>query len=378
MLEYIAGLSKVEMEHIPIETDTYFVENEPLSIKTEVVSSESDTDNETDQPDNEDGPADETLYGRSPLASITDEDIRLLCDMKCPFCSEQFEKYDLLKTHCRQVHNEKGYAICCSSKLHTFKRLKEHILVHIDPTAFRCNICDKNLTSTKNLIRHHNALHPAGGDKTYDCEVCSKKFTALYMLNDHVKFEHLRDQKFGCPHCSKRFISSKRLSDHVRVIHEKVTGMTCDICSKVFMGKCNLDRHRSTHSTVRVNCPICQQSLKNEWTLQKHLQRHREATMDLKCEFCDKRSPSLHALRQHIQTAHIQERNHRCTTCGKTFKRSTTLKAHMLIHTNELPIACDLCEKRCRTASLLHGHRKKYHPEVFEKRQQQKSMATNE
>ena len=47
---------------------------------------------------------------------------------------------------------------------------------------------------------------------------------------------------------------------------------------------------------------------------------------------------------------------HECDVCEKHFTQSSSLKAHMLIHTNEKPYECDVCEKRFRQSQHLKSH----------------------
>ncbi|EAT38620.1 AAEL009502-PA [Aedes aegypti] len=352
----------------PNDVTTKHIEIEPLSIKKEVIHSE-----DTDYSDNDDVPP------AKPL--VTDDDIRFFCPMECPVCSKKFKKFDILRTHCRQVHEQRcPYVSCCGARYETLKKLQEHILFHINPAAFRCELCNKNLKTMQNLIQHRKVVHVPRDDNSFNCKLCPEKFTARYMLYDHMKYQHTGDKNIECGHCSRRFFDMRKLSDHMRYKHQKGNEIICDICSKVFTSKSNFERHQlSFHNDARVNCPLCKKSLKNEYSLQAHMERHREATMDIKCEFCDKRSPTVNAMRQHVRAVHTnQERNYKCTYCDKAFLRKNNLKTHITIHTGELLYGCESCEKRCRTAGNLYAHRKKYHPEEFEKQRLEKLTSLDE
>ena len=51
-----------------------------------------------------------------------------------------------------------------------------------------------------------------------------------------------------------------------------------------------------------------------------------------------------------------RKRGHECDVCEKRFTQSSSLKAHMRIHTNEKPYECDVCEKRFSQSSSLKTH----------------------
>lgn len=64
------------------------------------------------------------------------EFVKLTCH-SCPDDAEPFETFKLLQTHYADVHQARGYAVCCDRKFFRKDRLITHITNHIDPNAFK-------------------------------------------------------------------------------------------------------------------------------------------------------------------------------------------------------------------------------------------------
>jgi len=52
----------------------------------------------------------------------------------------------------------------------------------------------------------------------------------------------------------------------------------------------------------------------------------------------------------------VTDRSYRCTRCTKTFRRSSTLATHLMIHTDVRPYACPFCDKRFHQKSDMKKH----------------------
>lgn len=89
-------------------------------------------------------------------------------------------------------------------------------------------------------FRSHRNRH--GAVKEYACDICQKKFSKLYRLNNHIENIH-SEKVYDCTICLKAFATTKRLKLHTdKHLTEKLS-LPCSICQKVFRSTANLQKH---------------------------------------------------------------------------------------------------------------------------------------
>ncbi|XP_012558100.1 zinc finger protein 181 [Hydra vulgaris] len=104
----------------------------------------------------------------------------------------------------------------------------------------------------------------------------------------------------------------------------------------------------------RVQCDICQKSLKTK----KMLWAHKVAVHyggNFPCEMCGKKCITGAELRRHM-TSHSTERKFICQYCGLAYKRWSHLYQHLRVHEEEKNFRCDVCHVNFKVQSELKDH----------------------
>ena len=130
--------------------------------------------------------------------------------------------------------------------------------------------------------------------------------------NDSTTVEEL----FSCRYCSKNFTTQHGLIVHIR-----------RLVSIDFITFHRSHKDRNTLDDLRTSCP-------------------QDSRINLESNETSLGSDGIS----------MKERAFQCSHCGKTFKRSSTLSTHLLIHSGTRPYPCQYCGKRFHQKSDMKKH----------------------
>ncbi|XP_073835287.1 transcription factor grauzone-like [Musca autumnalis] len=289
-------------------------------------------------------------------------------DLECVVCGELYSNLTLLRKHFRDKHpNQKCYITCCQRKLRHRFHIEEHIRIHLDPNAFKCDVCGKCCTTSRSLINHKLEKHTAEGqERIFECPMCPKKFAKKTVLKNHIE-THKTGTDYVCDECGKGFATEQRRKIHQRMVHN--VDRVCDQCGKTIHGIYALKQHLLEHEGIKKPkwpCDICNAQLYSHSSLKRHKQvAHNDGSTVYVCGECGKIAATETALRSHKKYVHQAERKHKCTICDKAFKVAVVLREHMATHTGEDLYTCPHCPKTFKVSSNMHHHRKKAHPKEW-------------
>lgn len=270
--------------------------------------------------------------------------------LECDLCSEKkkFRKFSAMSTHFRNAHSCKSHVYCCNMKITKLRQIALHMARHIQPSAFKCTICDKLLTSPK-ILTLHLQNHLPEEKRRLACpeDGCNRRFAYQSALVNH-SLSHLSDEErasFSC--CNKKFANSTRLKCHIANTHSnhEKKEFSCEICSKTFTTKSNLSYHLTTHTQdFQVQCKLCEKWLKNKVCLRKHMTMHSDTKHN--CDQCNYSSANKQCLINHQKVHHSEDKPFKCEHCGNSFKLKNTLINHVNgMHKGIRKYQCEFCYK---------------------------------
>ncbi|KAH8232473.1 hypothetical protein KR032_007702 [Drosophila birchii] len=130
---------------------------------------------------------------------------------------------------------------------------------------------NSNSSQTKSYSRKHL------NEKSYECEVCSRRFNAACNLTSHMR-THTGEKPFKCSYCLRRFADHSSHRKHER-IHTNERPYACNICGKTFALSTSRKAHYMTHSSEKpYKCQPCMKSfrLKHQLTAHEKTEAHRQ------------------------------------------------------------------------------------------------------
>uniref|UniRef100_A0AAY5F452 C2H2-type domain-containing protein n=1 Tax=Electrophorus electricus TaxID=8005 RepID=A0AAY5F452_ELEEL len=112
-------------------------------------------------------------------------------------------------------------------------------------------------------------------------------------------------------------------------------------------------------------CPYCKESFKESSLLASHLVIHEGVPIPFYCQICGRHFKNRVTLKNHM-IVHQKLRRFRCHFCGKGFHQKGHLKEHERIHTGEKPYGCSICGKRFTQFNHVRVHVRNHHQDISE------------
>ncbi|CAL4070020.1 unnamed protein product, partial [Meganyctiphanes norvegica] len=249
---------------------------------------------------------------RNQIPDLPETFICMWQDCQYQFTSAQ-EFYWHVQSHAISVDpvelkNGKKY-ICswgdCTSKLNNQLRLKDHMRTHTQEKLVGCPNCGGIFASNTKFYDHcYKQLHH--DLKNYQCSHCSRKFSHERLLRDHVR-THINH--FKCPQCDMTCPTKVTLLAHIQYRHSDSKPHQCELCEKRFKALYDLSRHMVVHSKenfYRCTFEDCTRTFRAQSSLNAHVLKthHGMGPLPFGCHVCERQFASGHGLSKHLIKAH--------------------------------------------------------------------------
>ncbi|XP_064094059.1 uncharacterized protein LOC135206638 [Macrobrachium nipponense] len=326
------------------------------------------------------------------------------CCLDCKFyCNTNEDLLNHARTHKEDMGLDEMKTLYSCSACNDEDPLTLSDLIHHIQTPYHTdNSLDQVLQSKQIVVQSRVAIVCPFGDGTFQYR---RQYLAHRRIHHNdVEFQ-LKDQRFlHCPQCTKKFLREREMRIHIKEVHKpskKEVQYHCFVCGLAFstQRQAKLHRRSAEHRitlgrqrgiSVARTCNLCYEETEDLTTLRQHMakehqkdctpchlcgvvlphrsdlaQHQRVCSRELNgllgihsCELCNFKNDLLAHVLMHFTLAHGQQEGDGrfpCHLC-KTKLRVSSVKGHMLTHSNEWPHACHLCSRKFPLALWLERH----------------------
>lgn len=207
----------------------------------------------------------------------------------------------------------------------------------------RCTVCDQDFSDLPSM-RRHRLIH--SNDKPFQCEFCDKAFRRKDNLREHRNI-HTLENVYPCTRCGKTFprkythkvhmarfctkdkpTSGSAVSKDKEVLAWGESGPGTKSARGCTSTKGSSSKSLSNNTKSSDPCHICLKTFRDSSTLKRHLLTHSDER-PFKCDQCHKSFRRKDHLQEHV-IVHNEVRPFACQQCGKSFSRKNGLKTHMI------------------------------------------------
>ena len=301
---------KVNLENLVLYPSELYIskgrEDDIFRIKDEPLENETNNDNsETAIPHHK--------YEKSPIEFSTNKKEQKVRDFFCFQCSLQFGAKSVYDLHQSLVH---GIKVLGKSGDSEVKMQIESDILQSDNEpflstdqeegnkSFNCNNCSKMFSQEGDLNRHIKSVHE--GKKPFKCNICGTAFSYTQSLNRHHRSVHEGKKPFKCNVCDAKFLRSDRLKVHFESVHKGKKSFKCNDCGKDFSQKSGLKQHiESVHEGKKpFICSICDAGFSRKGSMNGHIDSVHKGNKPFKCNDCASAFSNKGDLNRHIKSVH--------------------------------------------------------------------------
>ncbi|XP_059219177.1 zinc finger protein 729 [Stomoxys calcitrans] len=338
--------------------------------------------------------------------------------LHCELCSQACDNFSLLELHYQQQHiGETAYVMCCNRKFVSRTHLREHVMYHLQPSVFQCNVCGASCSSHGVLIQHQQKWHPEFVEFSHNCQLCGKTFETQKGLSTHMTVMHNgeisnKKSKYKCSICHRVYGTWESLWKHKRLVHKK------DLKLKIVNGqvvkkrkmKNKIKKMEETEEEEEKEPQNSQQAPQSEdeedtsWLVPETetveppfdnefdddhdlsttssttnsvpyvgLKQWLENLDDLiikwkpllKCELCLESFPKFSQLQEHFQLQHGEEKFF-MNCCNRKFLKRPRIRDHAMFHLDPSTFKCETCGLCFEARETLANHMNVKHPKVVD------------
>lgn len=209
------------------------------------------------------------------------------------------------------------------------KSNKKDLPIKIVKGRVLCPDCDQTFSDVPSM-RRHRLIH--SDDKPFQCDFCDKSFRRKDNLREHRNI-HTQENVYKCKRCGKTFPRKYTHKVHMSRFCGRPSHTTTENLAESLQGG-GKPRAGMGASKTSEPCLLCFKTFRDASTLKRHLLTHSDER-PYKCNECDKAFRRKDHLQEHV-IVHKLVRPFTCQTCGKSFSRKNGLKTHMIRTTHLL------------------------------------------
>ncbi|XP_018403817.1 PREDICTED: zinc finger protein 62 homolog [Cyphomyrmex costatus] len=193
---------------------------------------------------------------------------------ECKICHVKYKSEDGLKRHYIRAHSDYESRYICEHCGRGYK-LKIDLTHHMKRTHISdlqiCRFCGKKVKDVKGHEWRHQKRNREIKYE-YPCHLCRKKFHHRSRLDNHLM---LHEKGFKCEICGKEYSGTRELTSHKRFKHGQTNVSTCILCQKAFVSMSNFYQHVLTHASIRpYTCDVCEKDFTQRSSLLRHRKHH--------------------------------------------------------------------------------------------------------